>query len=461
MKTSPFTLRASTSAVALACAVALSASACGEGDAADDPTSLVQSALIPVPPAPYPLPIVAGGRRHTCAVFATGPAVQSLGKVRCWGTSDAGQLGYGNVTTIGDNEAPATAGNVNVGGAVSRIATGGTHTCALMMSTGAVRCWGFGGYGALGYGNQTSIGNNELPSSVGEVNVGGVAVQIEAGDDSTCVLLDTGNVRCWGSNHEPVSQDLNIYYGVGYSPGPVGDNEVPASRGDVSLGGAAVKQIAVGDKHICALLNVGRVRCWGYNSDGQLGYGNTEALGDNPGEMPPGNVSVGALVTQIAAGGAHTCALTSDGNVRCWGANHRGQLGYGHSRNIGDDELPSSAGDVNVGGPVAQLAAGGTHTCALLTNGTVRCWGWGDYGQLGYGNTNEIGNNETPASAGNVNVGGTVASISAGDRHSCAVLTSGGVRCWGYGDYGALGYGNTNEIGNNETPASAGNVPFQ
>ena len=112
---------------------------------------------------------------------------------------------------------------------------------------------------------------------------------------------------------------------------------------------------------------------------------------------------MGGTVIQIDAGVFHTCALLDTGAVRCWGAGGTGRLGYGNSVTIGDDETPATAGDVDVGGTVAQIVTG-SHTCALLDTGAVRCWGSGTDGKLGYGNTTIIGDNETPASAGDVNI---------------------------------------------------------
>jgi alpha-tubulin suppressor-like RCC1 family protein len=420
------------------------------------------AALLPpiIPPPATPLPTLAAGARHTCTVYATGPAVQSR-KVRCWGYGDSGALGYGNTNEIGNNETPASAGDVNVGGVAVQVAAGEDHTCAIL-DTGAVRCWGWGYRGRLGYGNETTIGDNEAASSGGDIDLGGRAVQIDAGMEQTCALLDTGSVRCWGAVTVPYDGGFFVTYGVGYGAAIVGDDETPAVMGDVNVG-AAVKQIAVGGRHMCAALTNGRVRCWGFGGSGQLGYANTESLGDNANEIPPRNVSVlgDGPVAQVTAGDDHTCALLDTGKVRCWGYGGDGQLGYGNTDNIGDNETPATAGDVNVGGTVAQIAAGSNHTCALLTNGAVRCWGLNDRGQLGYGNSRTIGDNETPASAGDVNVGGTVKSIAAGGKHTCAVMATGAIRCWGFGDYGQLGYGNTSEIGNNETPASAGDVPFR
>src|SRR5690606_36250495 len=126
-------------------------------------------------------------------------------------------------------------------------------------------------------------------------------------------------------------------------------------------------------------------------------------------------------VVQLAAGSNHTCAVVSDGRVRCWGQGTFGRLGYGNTNHIGDDEEPASVGDVDVGGTVTQLAAGALHTCALLDGGRVRCWGAESEGQLGYANVNTIGDDEAPASAGDVDVGGAVIQLVAGWLHTCAL----------------------------------------
>jgi cysteine-rich repeat protein len=384
---------------------------------------------------------LAAGDSHTCALLDSGA-------VRCWGDGFYGQLGYGNSNDIGDNEAPASASDVNVGGTVVQIVAGGVHTCALL-DTGAVRCWGGGFSGRLGYGNTNNIGDNEAPALAGNVNVGGTVVQLAAGTSHTCALLDSGTVRCWG---------LGLYGRLGYgNANNIGDNEVPASVGDVTVGGTVI-QIAAGEYHTCALLDIGAVRCWGSGDNGRLGYGNTDTIGDNDSPASAGDVNVGGTVTQIAAGGSHTCTVLNTGLVRCWGVGGWGALGYGNPYSIGDDEVPASAGNVNVGGDVTQIATGNLHTCALRDTGAVLCWGWGSYGQLGYGNTNSIGDNETPASAGSVNLGGTAIHIAAGGSHTCALFDSGAVRCWGGGGNGQLGYGDTSRIGDNEAPASAGNV---
>ena len=177
-------------------------------------------------------------------------------------------------------------------------------------------------------------------------------------------------------------------------------------------------------------------------------------------EMLPADTTLPACApgAPLSAAGLRTCALTMAGGVRCWGYGSMGQLGYGNTLNVGDDEAPATAGDVNVGTPVVQLAAGEYHTCALLQNGNVRCWGNGNFGALGYGNTLDIGDDEVPATAGDVNLGAPVVQLAAGEYHTCALLQNGNVRCWGSGLYGALGYGNFDNIGDDEAPAIAGDV---
>ena len=339
--------------------------------------------------------------QHSCAVIADGT-------VRCWGDGANGKLGYGNLNAIGDNEAPASAGPVDLGvGRTARaISAGDHHTCALLAG-GNVRCWGYGIAGRLGYANTLTIGDNETPASVGPVDLGAgrTAQAISAGGDHTCAILDNGGVRCWGAG-------VNGRLGYG-NTNDIGDNETPGSVGPVDLGaGRTARAISAGAEHTCALLDDGNVRCWGTGSYGELGYGNTNSIGDNetPGSVTPVNLGAGRTAQAISAGDDHTCALLDDGSVRCWGYGASGRLGYGNTNDIGENETPGSVGpvDLGVGRTARAISAGGEHTCALLDDGSVRCWGAGFYGRLGYGNTNDIGDNETPGSVVPVSLGGTL-----------------------------------------------------
>ena len=392
---------------------------------------------------------VSAGLAHTCALLDDGT-------VRCWGAGANGRLGYGNTNSIGDNEAPGSAGPVDLGGREAvAVSAGDSHTCALL-DDGAVRCWGLGGSGRLGYGNEDDIGDNETPASAGPVDLGAgrEAVAVSAGGGHTCALLDNGTVRCWGFGGAGR---------LGYNnTDDIGDNETPGSVGPVDLGGREALAVSTGAAHSCALLENGTVRCWGFGNAGRLGYGNANSIGDNetPGSVGP--VQLGGEAVAVSAADSHTCALLDDGNVRCWGFGGDGRLGYGNANSIGDNELPSSVGPVDLGREAVAVSGGFAHTCALLDNGTVRCWGFGGNGRLGYGNSNSIGDNEAPGSAGPVDTGSPhgagATATSAGDDHSCALLDDGTVRCWGRGASGRLGYGNTDNTGDNETPGSVGPV---
>ena len=382
---------------------------------------------------------VATGYDHTCVVLKDGA-------VRCWGDNQYSQLGQGPNTVdgrIGDDEPASALGPVNVGKPALKVAGGRYNSCAVL-SDGAIRCWG--GV-ALGYSPEQTIGDNETPASAGDVKVGGTVTALALGLQHSCALLSNQTVRCWGTG---------ISHQLGY--GNLGNIAEADTGGDVPIGDD-VLQLAAGSNHTCAVLNGGTVRCWGNNDHGELGYARVGNLGmfETPASL--GDVTVGGPVKQVTAGGAHTCALLKTGAVRCWGDNQYGQLGYGNTNNIGDDETPASAGDVSVGGVVVQLAAGDRHTCALLVGGTVRCWGWST---LGYPNSGTVGDDETPASMGDIDLGDTATQIAAGGNHTCALVTGGAVRCWGDAYKGALGYGTplVGNIGDNETPASAGNVPF-
>ncbi|MCA9709112.1 MAG: hypothetical protein KDK70_24930, partial [Myxococcales bacterium] len=163
--------------------------------------------------------------------------------------------------------------------------------------------------------------------------------------------------------------------------------------GDVDLGGT-VTQIASESHHTCALLEGGAVRCWGWNNFGQLGYGHTETIGDDERIEPMAAVALGGPAIALAAGARHTCAVLDDGDLVCWGEGLDGRLGLGHEEDVGSAMLPVSAGMVDLADRSAArvfIGATGSSTCARLDGGSVRCWGLNDVGQLGLGHTNPVG----------------------------------------------------------------------
>ena len=378
------------------------------------------------------------GTAHTCAVL-------SDGALRCWGAGEA--LGYRTIDDVGDNEHPYQAGDVPTGGRVKQVAAGGGFTCALY-DAGNVRCWGGNEFGMLGYGHSDDLfGAGQTPDVLPDLELGGPAMMIAATDVHACAVLTSGDVRCWGNNE--------AYQLATGDQEAIGDTEVPGSRSPLQLGSSATS-LSAALFATCALVEGGFVRCWGILngfSGGPLGHGGTEPIGDDETPAQAGNINIGGSASAVAIGSDHICALLSEGRVRCWGVG--GTLGYQEVEPIGDDETPASAGDVEVGGPVAELAAANSARCARLASGSVSCWGNNPDGVLGSGNPEAIGDDETPAQAGQVQIGGIAVRLSSGGSRNrmCAILDDGALRCWGNNSNGALGLGHTEDIGDNEVPA--------
>jgi alpha-tubulin suppressor-like RCC1 family protein/peptidoglycan/xylan/chitin deacetylase (PgdA/CDA1 family) len=313
----------------------------------------------------------------------------------------------------------------------SAVSAGGDHTC-VVTTTGAVQCWGDNEWGELGNGTTS---NSIIP-----VNVTGLTsnvTAISAGNYHTCALTTGGGVKCWGDNYD----------------GQLGDGTTNRRTTPVDVSGLTsnITTISSGAYHTCALTTGGGVKCWGYNYLGQLGNG---TITDS---TTPVDVSglTGNIAT-ISSGAYHTCAVTTGGGVECWGYNALGQLGNGTSAGPQVCTRSScSTTPVDVTGltNIAAISAGGVHTCALTTGGGVECWGYNALGQLGTGtNSGPQSCSSSPCSTTPVDVTGlaNITAISAGGVHTCALTTTGGVKCWGDNALGELGNGTTTRL---TTPA--------
>jgi alpha-tubulin suppressor-like RCC1 family protein len=389
---------------------------------------------------------VVAGASHTCLLNANG-------SVMCWGQGNSGKLGYGSTAAIGKTNAtlPYTAGYVNTGTSFIQIAVGGSHTCGLT-GNGSVMCWGSGTGGVLGYGSTSNVADtcSSLPYTKGFVNTGTAFVQIVVGGSHTCGLTANGSVMCWGS-----SSSGQLGYG---NKNNVGDKNttLPYTAGFVNTGTAFV-QIASGSSHTCGLAGNGSVMCWGAGAFGKLGYGNADNVGTTNTTLPymQGFVDTRTSFAKIFAFADGTCGLTGNGSVMCWGYGLDGELGYGVATSVGDTAttLPYTQGFVKSGTAFVQIAIGFAHTCGLVANGSVMCWGQAMYGQLGYGSTINVGNTATtkPYTAGFVQTGASFIWLTAGQSHTCGLTTNGSVVCWGQATYGQPGYGSTTNVGGTST----------
>ncbi|MFM7064483.1 MAG: RCC1-like domain-containing protein, partial [Actinomycetes bacterium] len=298
--------------------------------------------------------------------------------------------------------------------ASSSISVGGSHSCRTA-ALGTVECWGNNGNGQLG--SMRKGRNRSWPAPV--LGLYG-ATSVDTGRDHTCALLTGGSVSCWGNNSAGELGD-----------GGTDDRGTPANV----LGLATAVSVATGGEHSCALLASRTVRCWGDNAYGQLGDGTSVQ------QNTPVTVLGLSNVAAIAAGEYYTCALLVDGSARCWGDNANGQLGDGTTT---DRSAPTVVGGLTGATAISasnsdDVGVGGEFTCALVANGSVRCWGENSRGQLGDGTTTD---RSVPTAVTSLS---SATSISVGTSHACASLADGAVKCWGGNEAGTIGDATTTD----------------
>jgi alpha-tubulin suppressor-like RCC1 family protein len=336
---------------------------------------------------------IAVGLSHTCVVL-------SGGAVQCWGDNQSSQLGDGTTT---QSSVPVTVTGITNAVAV---AAGQIHTCA-MLSGGAVQCWGDNFRGELGDGTSTT--KSPVPVTVTGITN---AVAVAAGLNHTCAVLRSGTVQCWGDNYW----------------GELGDGTWTNSSLPVAVTGITNAIAAsAGWYHTCALLSNGLVSCWG---DGST----------RTSSAPVPVIGVSNAFA-VAAGRTHTCAVLSGGAVQCWGASSLG--GDGSSSSSGCCYGPTPVLVPGINSAVA-AAASNACTCAVLSDGTAQCWGVNKGGELGNGTTTD---SSVPVTVTGIANALTVASDTelVGDNHSCTLLTDGAVQCWGANSFGELGNGTTTD----------------
>jgi alpha-tubulin suppressor-like RCC1 family protein len=285
----------------------------------------------------------------------------------------------------------------------SQASGGGLHTCAVT-TKGMPLCWGYNGAGQLGDNTTTS---SDVPVGVYGLTKGIKAV--EAGYSHSCALTTKGKVWCWGDN----------------AYGQLGDNSTTSSPKPVAVYGlgSGVKAISAGDYTTCALKTSKKVVCWGYGVNGELGNNATAS------SAKPVGVYHLKRVTALSSGGYHTCALVSGGKPVCWGYNGVGELG---NNTAASSPKPVAVYGLTSG--VKQINGGTYHSCAVVSKGKVKCWGYNAYGQLG---NNTTTNSLKPVTVSGLNKGYT--SVKAGYGSSCAIKSSGKAKCWGYNNFGQLG----------------------
>ena len=343
---------------------------------------------------------------------------------------------------------------------IKSISAGTLHTCALD-TIGRVQCWGQW---------KKRVSDPIIPTYV--LQDYGVRIhkitQISAGSRYNCAVTTSGNVQCWG---EVRSAHMDIATPIHTADGnPLGNVAQVSVEGDnacaLTTSGHVkcwdnkenvptevltsnkkpldnIVQVSVGSEHTCALTKTSHVKCWGSGEDGQLGNGANEAS-KFPVDVITADSKPLANVVQISAGSHHTCALTKTSHVKCWGSGEIGQLGNGDSKNSNRavDAITPNGKLANI----KQVGAGITHSCALTNTGHVKCWGAGKAGQMGNGVEGVDEGRKSPVDVTAVASGGhellaNITQIAVGGLHTCALTTASQVKCWGDGKVGQLGYG--------------------
>jgi alpha-tubulin suppressor-like RCC1 family protein len=368
---------------------------------------------------------------HVCATISTGG-------IKCWGYNELGVLGNGMVTE-GSEETSTAPGLVSSITNATSVSAGMNHNSCALLATGHVDCWGANFRGEDGVSG--------IEDSLTPVAVTGItnATAVSTGDNHSCALLSTGRIECWGGNEYGVLGD-----GSETGPETCGPEAIPCSMTPVGVTGITnAIAVAAGYNHTCAVLSTGHVECWGWDIHGELGNGKTQT------SPIPVEVTGITNATSVTTGN-DSCALLTTGHVKCWGSNGLGDLGDGNET---ESRTPVEASGIST---ATAISGAGNGACALLSTGHVSCWGWNESGQLGNGtNTGPETCGSLICSTLPVPVSyvTTATSIGAGYYNTCAVLSNGTLDCWGANRYGAIGYPPKEEFETQDLPVRVSEVP--
>ena len=395
--------------------------------------------------------------------------VAPSGQVKCWGDNTSGDLGLGDTTARGSSLAQMGSNLPNLQLGTGRYAKAVVGTCAIL-DNDTLKCWGDNGSGRLGLGDTAARGDSagEMGDSLPAISLGTGRTARAYGSGSTygCAVVDNGAVKCWGSGASGQLGNGSTA-NVGSAAGQMGNSLVAVNLGTGRTG----LTVNGGYLGTCALMDNHQIKCWGTNTTGQTGVGDTTQRGSTAASMgdalPAVALGTGRSAREVVRTGTHTCAILDTWQVKCWGGNSVGELGLGDTANRGDaagemgDNLP--AVNLGTGRTARQLEIGSSGTsCVVLDNGQVKCWGYNAAGQCGLGDTTNRGT--TTASMGdglptvNLGTGRTAKQISIGSNHVCMLLDNNTVKCWGQNSSYQLGLGDNTPRGT--TAASMGdNLP--
>lgn len=352
---------------------------------------------------------VGSGYVHSCGLTTDG-------RVFCWGSNDAGQLGNGK---IGGLELLPT----QVVGLkdVIQLSVGMGHSCALKKSRDVV-CWGYGAFGNLGNNSKETSGSPVQVSNLTDV------ASISTGRFNSCAVTNSGDLYCWGSD---VTSYREVETGAPFERETLVPTKVP--------GMINISSVTLSSFHLCALTKTGDVFCLGRNDIGQI-PGAATAIVVSAVQVPV------EKSRKLSAGSGHICSLTVGNDVVCWGYGKFGQTGLSEKPDL---SLPTKISGLS---KITDISSGRFHSCALDGAGKVLCWGNNSYGQLGNGST--VDSSEPVVTTGTLSTT-KLGGMSVYSSHTCTVSKSGDFQCWGYGEWGQLGVGDKNSRSTASAPNSS------
>lgn len=446
--------------------------------------------------APLTILQMSAGRDNACVLLRD--EIEQRRKIKCWGWALDGRVGFPWSGIIVGDEASEMGDNlpfVQLGADFDpvEVTAGFEQSCAISADR-RVKCWGLNGEGQLGLGHTSTrgetLGDLVGPDAENKLLAFGsqpetvIALRGSGNRGMLCALLKNRNVKCWGSTGTYFQEGFGSVGGDFSSGAP----ELPFNRQvfvkDATLGAVTncavfepatircagdyafigfqhftagnseiwpsvynMPKLRFGSNFACALRSDGEMVCYGANAHGQLGQGHT--IPENFKWSDPLDFGTGRKVKDFAVGGRTGCALLDNDRVKCWGENLSGIVGAGDTDNRGDD--PGEMGDalpyIDLGAvsTVKKVFVGSYHACAILTNDQVKCWGDNFSGQLGTGNQVYYGSlpNQMGSNLPTVNFGTTakVVEMSLAKLHSCAHFDDGTAKCWGGGLNGRSGLG--------------------
>lgn len=365
------------------------------------PSSAIETPQTPVTPTVPTFSLVkkvlAQSARNTCAIYNSSSIAKCTGSNYNGTDGTYGLLGMGYTNGASVNTLTVLADD----SLYVSVSMGEYSGCGIKPDQ-SIKCWGH-------WVGDGSSGDRYSPTAISE---SGKFIDVAVGSYHSCAITENGDMKCWGDGWD----------------GKLGTGNNSFSAVPVAVASTSkFKKVCAGRNHTCGITSESKLECWGTNDVGQLGDGTFTS----PRLTAVAPINTGETYIAISCGEDTTCAITSSNVLKCWGRNGSGQVGVGNTTNV---NVPTTIDSTQTYSKVS-VAASGFHTCAITTAGAGKCWGANASGQLGLGNNTS---QTLPAAViGSLNF----KDIIAGGYSTCASTTSDKLYCWGSNGFSQLGQG--------------------